>query len=79
MNTFPILESYWDEEEGIINTDRILGYKVLGADGKVLGTGETPTEAQEEAYNKLYPPESIANIPAPKLTKRKPKILASKV
>ncbi|MCX6720460.1 MAG: hypothetical protein NTW11_01495 [Candidatus Staskawiczbacteria bacterium] len=79
MNTFPILETFWDEEEGLINTDKILGYKVLGADGKVLGTGETPSEAQEEAYNKLYPPESKANIPAPKSTKRRPKALASKV
>jgi len=75
MNTFPILETFWDEDEGLVNTDRILGYKVVGSDGKTLGTGETPNEAQEDAYSKLYP----INIPAPKMTKRKQKSIASRV
>ena len=78
MNTFPILETFWDEEEGLISTDKILGYKVVGADGKILGTGESIAEAQEQAYGKLYPIESVANTPALKLPRRKPKVLANK-
>lgn len=78
METFPILETFWDENEGLINTDKILGYKVVGSDGKILGTGETQTEAEEEAYSKLYPPESAVKIPAPKLARRNQRTFAKK-
>jgi len=78
METFPILETFWDENEGLVNTDKILGYKVVGSDGKILGTGETPNEAEEEAYSKLYPTESANNIPAPKLVRRNQRTFAKK-
>ena len=58
MNTFPITEFFWNENEGDWHdTGKILGYEVLGKDGKVLGKGESKIEAEENAYAAMYPPQ----------------------
>ncbi len=46
----------WSEAEGMyISTHELLGYKVIGTDGKVLGYGETKSDAIEAAYEALWP------------------------
>ena len=67
MNTFPITEFFWNENEGDWHdTGKIIGYKVVAPNGKILGEGETINEAQEKAFASMYPPESAAKKLEPK-------------
>ena len=55
-NLEPVWRMEWSEAEGMyISTHELLGYKVIGTDGKVLGYGETKSDAIEAAYEALWP------------------------
>ena len=56
MEILPITEVYCSDEDGegeMVDTGLIVGYEAVGADGTVLGRGETVAEATEAAYKVL--------------------------
>lgn len=64
MNIFPIFKKFWNEiEDQWEETPEILGYQMLGDDGVVIASGETPDEVQESALISAFLTESNENTP----------------
>ena len=53
-------DEYWDEVSGeFVNTDILIGYRVVSQTGAVLASGETREEALAAAYEAKVPITSV--------------------
>ncbi len=61
MELRPVFRSVWSEMEGCyLDTQGLLGYEAIGADGKAVAVGETAAEAIQAAWEVLWPTPSNA-------------------
>jgi shikimate kinase len=78
MEIFTINEEFYSDREGeMVETGKILGYKVVAPNGKILGQGETEQEAMEKALTVAYLSESNENTY--EKIKRKRRLFSKKV
>ena len=55
MEIFPVYATVWQDDAGYVETGELLGYKAVGAYGKVLAFGESREEAIENALEVQWP------------------------